>query len=92
MLESILWPSRTVAPTHEATIVDTTDGTTLTGLVLKEDAQSVTLKTAAAEPVVVEKARIKARRKDKVSVMPDTIVDGYSQTQIANLIAFLEGK
>ncbi|MGH9160953.1 MAG: HEAT repeat domain-containing protein, partial [Vicinamibacteraceae bacterium] len=90
MLESILWPSDTVAAEHQTTTIETADGRTIKGLVLKEDAQTVTLKTTTDErPVEMPTAQIKSRSKTNSSIMPENLLDAYSQQQIAGLLAFL---
>ena len=90
ILDAILYPSKTISDQYESTIVDTRDGDIINGLLVKEDATKLLLKTAEVQrPIEVPKAQVKARRKSKTSIMPENLLDGYGQDQIAALIAYL---
>jgi putative heme-binding domain-containing protein len=91
VLESILWPSKAISDQYESTIVETKDGDIINGLLVKEDAQKLLLKTAEVQrPIEVPKSRVRARRKSKISIMPEGMLDGYDQGAIASLIAYLQ--
>lgn len=91
ILEAILYPSKTISDQYESTIVDLRDGDIINGLLVKEDDARLQLKTAEVQrPIEVPKAQVKARRKSNTSIMPENLLDGYSQDQIAALIAYLQ--
>ena len=46
LLEAVFFPERKLAPEHETTVIETTDGKTISGLVLKEAGATVSLLTA----------------------------------------------
>jgi putative heme-binding domain-containing protein len=89
LLEAIFFPERTIAPELETTVVETTDGKTINGLVLKESGQTVTLLTPGGTATDVQKAQIKSRRKMKGSIMPDSLADTIDRAAMRNLAAFL---
>jgi putative heme-binding domain-containing protein len=89
LLEAVFFPERKIAPEHETTVIDTTDGKTINGLVLKENAQSVSVLTAAGSATDVQKAQIKSRRKTKTTIMPDTLWESINREGLRNLAAFL---
>jgi putative heme-binding domain-containing protein len=89
LLEAVFFPARKIAPEHETTVVDTADGKSVSGLVVKESAQSVTLLTSAGAATEIPKAQIKARRKTKTTVMPDTLWESIDRAGLRNLAAFL---
>jgi putative heme-binding domain-containing protein len=89
LLEAVMFPDRKIAPEHETTVVVTTDGRTLHGLVLRESGQSVSLLTREGTPAEVPKAQIKSRQKQKTSLMTEAMADSMNQTQWRNLLAFL---
>jgi putative heme-binding domain-containing protein len=91
LLEAIMFPDRKVAPAHETTAVVTTDGRTIHGLVLRENAQSVSLLTREGSAADVPKAQIKSRQKQKTSLMTEAMADAMNQTEWRNLLAFLTG-
>ena len=89
LLEAVFFPERTIAAELETTVVETTDGKTINGLVLKENGQSVSLLTPAGTTADVQKAQIKSRRKMKGSIMPDSLADSIARESMRNLAAFL---
>jgi putative heme-binding domain-containing protein len=89
LLEAIMFPDRKVAPEHETTIFETTDGRTIAALVLKEGAQSVAVLTRDGVRTELPKAQIKSRRKEKTSLMTEAMADAMNQSQWRHLLAFL---
>jgi putative heme-binding domain-containing protein len=89
LLEAVMIPDRAVAPEHETTVLTTTDGKTLRGLVLREVASNVSLLTPEGTVTDLPKAQIKASRKEKTSIMTETLADSIGQAQLRNLAAFL---
>ncbi len=55
LLEAIMFPNRKIAPEHETTVIVTTDGKTIQGLVLRESGPSVSLLTREGTPADVAK-------------------------------------
>ncbi len=91
ILEAILWPSRTIAEQYQNTIIETKEGEVFSGLIVREDALKVVLRPGQAErPIEIAKAQIKDRQTSKVSMMPDRLIDGLTQEQIADLLAFMQ--
>ena len=89
LLEAVFFPERRIAPALESTAIDTTDGKTINGLVVKDGPQSVTLLVASGTTTEVPKSQIKARRKTKSSVMPDSFADAIDRASLRNLAAYL---
>jgi putative heme-binding domain-containing protein len=89
LLEAVFFPERKIAPALESTAIDTIDGKTMTGLVVKEGPQSVTLLVAGGTTTDVPKGQIKARRRTKSSVMPDSFADSIDRGSLRNLAAYL---
>jgi putative heme-binding domain-containing protein len=91
LLEAVMFPDRRIAPELETTVVTTTDGRTIPGLVLRDSGQSVSLLTREGTATDVPKAQIKARQKQKTSLMTEAMADAMNQSQWRNLLAFLAG-
>jgi putative heme-binding domain-containing protein len=89
LLEAVFFPDRKLAPEHETTVIETIDGKTISGLVLKEAGASVSILTSAGAATEVPKAQIKARRKANTSIMPDSLADTIDRNAMRNLAAFL---
>ena len=91
LLESILWPSKTISDQYQSEMFELKDGSVVTGVLVRETAIAAFVRTADSpeRPVQVLKNRIATRAASPVSLMPEGLLDGYSQTDIANLLAFL---
>ena len=89
LLEAIMFPNRKLAPEHETTVIATTDGRTIHALVLRENAQTVSLLTREGTATDLPKTQIKSRQKNKTSLMTEAMADAMNQAQWRNLLAFL---
>jgi putative heme-binding domain-containing protein len=91
ILEAIIWPSRVISDQYKSEMFELKSGKVISGVIVRETAASVLVRTADApeRPVSVPKAQIADRGESKVSMMPEGLLDGYSQADIANLLAFL---
>ena len=90
ILESILWPSRVISDQYQAEMFELTDGKIVSGLIVRETAAALLVRTADApeKPVAVPKATIANRAPSTVSLMPEGLIDTLSAKQIADLMAF----
>jgi putative heme-binding domain-containing protein len=93
IVESILYPSKAISDQYDVTMIETTDGEILSGMLVREDAQKLSMRTADqfGRPFEVAKSKIKKRQKSPISMMPEGLVDEFSIQQIAGLIAFMQG-
>ena len=90
LLESILWPSRTISDQYESELFETVTGKVHHGLLLRETAAALQIRTVdSAKPIVLSMADIQSRRKSPQSFMPEGLIEGLSQADIANLLAFM---
>jgi len=92
ILDSILWPSHAISDQYTMTMFLLDDGTTESGLIVREDAQFVFVKNAAhleGRGLPVPVARIKDRKESTVSLMPEGLMASLKLEQIDNLVAFL---
>jgi putative heme-binding domain-containing protein len=93
ILESTLWPSKTISDQYPSTIIELKSGEIVNGLVSRETAQAIQVRTADStdRPITIPKAQIKEQRQSTISTMPEGLLDEFSQIEIANLLAFLMG-
>lgn len=90
ILRSIFFPSERIDSKYETTVLVTRDGRTIRGLLIREDARSVVLKTAdSTEPATVQKAQIKDRAREKRSIMPDDIADRVTDNGVRDVTAYV---
>ncbi len=90
LIESVLEPSRQIVDGYRATLVATSDGRLITGLVKNETNERLTLVNGETHEHVVLKPEIENRKFLDVSIMPEGLATGLSREQFADLIAYLE--
>lgn len=90
VLRAIFFPNERVEPRYATTVIATTQGTTLRGLVVSETPQEVLLKTAAdPEPVAVAKASIAKRTTEAASIMPADLPDTVTDNGVRDVTAYI---
>ena len=90
VLESVLWPSRVISDQYQAEMFELKDGKIVSGLIVRETAAAILVRTADApeKPVAVPKAQIANRAPSTVSMMPEGLFDTLTPKQIADVMAF----
>lgn len=91
VLESILWPSKVISDQYKSELFEMKDGSVMSGVVVRENAANVFLRTAEnpERPVALPKAQIGNRGESAVSLMAEGLLAGYTQAEIANLLSFV---
>jgi putative membrane-bound dehydrogenase-like protein len=93
LMQSILNPSRDVAPQFAQHIVETRDGETYAGRIFSEGADgSLTLLNGESSAFVIPKALIHENQPNATSLMPDGLADGMTVQDFRDLIAYLEAR
>ncbi len=90
LLESVVYPSATLVRGYETYIVQTKDGRTLTGLLARETADAVYLKTAERAEVRVPRASVDSIAPGRQSIMPQGLEGKMNRDELRDLIAFLK--
>jgi putative membrane-bound dehydrogenase-like protein len=89
IIESILVPSRTIAPSFETTGVVLKNGKLLSGVKVAETESALTLVDSQAQKHVVARADIDAVQRQAVSTMPDGLERRLTEDEFVDLISFL---
>jgi putative heme-binding domain-containing protein len=91
----IVEPSFRIDEKYQSYIFELNSGKTLTGLVVEETPDVVKVlenPLAKAEPTVIKKTDIDARKKSPVSIMPKGLCDKLTQEEILDLVAYVASK
>lgn len=88
LLENLLDPSALIARDYKLTSILTADGRLLSGIVRRQDDNVVVLQTVN-EVVSLERGEIEALEPSAISMMPEGILDRFTQEEIQGLIAYL---
>ncbi len=91
LLESILEPSKKIAPEFAATIVITVDGKSHEGRIAQEDNQKLVLHTSGSlvAPVTILKSEIEERKLSTISTMPARLLNTLEKSEILDLLAYV---
>jgi putative heme-binding domain-containing protein len=89
LLESLLSPSRRVEPKYAAYIVQTADGRSMSGLLMKRDQSSLVLRDAEGKEIIVPAENVEQLRPLRTSLMPDGQLAGLTPQQAADLLEYL---
>ena len=87
LVESVLLPNRRISPVFRSSVIVTSKGKTVTGLVVGETGQVVTVLTAEAKRVEIPRGEIETRKTQNISAMPAGLVK--TPAELRDLIAYL---
>ena len=90
MLESILYPSASLVRSYEPETFLLESGKTISGLVTRETADTITIRIDATREVTVDTTEIEERTAATVSIMPDGLDKQFSDQELADVVAFLK--
>ena len=88
LLENMIDPSAIVAKDYQVTVLATTGGRIITGIIKGENDKAVTVQTQN-ELIVLPRGDIESRKQSPLSMMPDGQLDSMTLTQVRDLIAYL---
>jgi putative membrane-bound dehydrogenase-like protein len=92
IVESILEPSRSIAPSFETAMIALKDGRVLTGVRAAETDLTLTLADQQGQKHVVAKSTIEECRPQAQSTMPDGLEKRFTPAEFVDLIEFLAGQ
>jgi len=92
VLQQILEPSKVIEERYRNVNFELKAGEPVTGMVLKEDSQTVSIQTGPADSLIqtLNKSEIQQRRTQTSSPMPVGLFNALSKDQIFDLLAYLE--
>jgi putative membrane-bound dehydrogenase-like protein len=90
ILQAMIEPSARIAPGYGNIALTLTDGQEVTGVLMKETEEELTLKTSAAEPLKVPISRIKSRENYPSGMPPMGAI--LSKREIRDLVEFLANR
>ncbi|MCX6926056.1 MAG: plastocyanin/azurin family copper-binding protein, partial [Verrucomicrobia bacterium] len=92
VLQQILEPSKVIEDRYRAVRFEMKNDDEVTGMILKEDADSLVIQTGPAETLIqtLKKSDVQSRQPQRTSVMPVGLLNSLSEDQILDLLAYLE--
>jgi putative heme-binding domain-containing protein len=89
LIESVLEPSRAVAPAFQNLSVRLKDGQELAGVRVAESESVLTLGDAQGQLRALKKDQIEEQRTLELSIMPEGLENGLTDVEFVDLVAFL---
>ena len=90
LIQSILEPSREIAPQFVAWTLETQAGRVFNGMIVHENAGKTILGNATGELIELETADIIQRVPQKVSIMPEKLHERMTLQELRDLLAYLD--
>ena len=87
LVESVLLPNRKISPVFRSSVIVTGNGKVVTGLVVGETGEGVTVLTPEAKRVEIRRGDIEERKTQNVSAMPAGLVK--TPRELRDLLAYL---
>ncbi|MEX0704783.1 MAG: PVC-type heme-binding CxxCH protein [Planctomycetales bacterium] len=92
LAESIVEPSREIAPQWVAWSFVMDDGRVHSGAVVTEADERIVLGTSEGTTIEIERTRVEQRVPQKTSIMPEDLVRRLAVAELRDLLAFLEAR
>ncbi len=89
LYESILFPSAAIAHNYETFRLDLENGTSVTGLITSETADSVTIKSADAIVHTYKKSEVDTKTQLKLSIMPADLQKLMTVDDLVDVVEYL---
>lgn len=89
MLESLIFPDLTVAPEFRSYQVATKDGRTVTGLVVRDSPDSLSLRTTDLAEIRVDRKDVEQMTPSTSTLMPEGLEKTMTRQELRDLLEFL---
>jgi putative membrane-bound dehydrogenase-like protein len=89
IVESVLEPSRTIAPSFESTLVELKNGKFLSGIKVAETETTITLVDNETKRHDIARADVAGQKKQATSAMPEGLEKRLTEAEFVDLISYL---
>ncbi len=89
IIESLLTPSKVIAPGFQGVALTLKDGSEHSGFIVKRAGGTVILKIATGQTESLSSAAVQREEALSLSLMPEGLLQGYTAQEAADLIAYL---
>ena len=90
LLESIIFPSNTLARDYETHAIETSDGTTVAGVVRGHSAEGLVVMNAAGQEMNIPHQKVVSNTTLTESLMPVGLDVALGETDLLNLVSYLQ--
>lgn len=90
LLESVVLPSSSFARGYRPYLIVTTEGKTHTGVMTRETAEAIVLRTATLAEIHIPRSEIDELKESTTSIMPQGLETRLSESELSDLLAYLK--
>ncbi len=90
IMVDILRPNKSIADGYELWTIIENNGNTQSGMVVQESVNSLTLRNAIGEEMLILRADIESLSASEISAMPEGLYQSIDQQQMADLLEFIK--
>jgi putative heme-binding domain-containing protein len=90
IVESIVFPSSTIAQEYEQYAVVTTDGRTISGIMAREAAETIVLRDSGGAETRLRRDQVEEMSRQTASIMPERLEQQLSPQEFRDLLAYLQ--
>ncbi len=90
LLANVLDPGAVMAKEYQPSVIVTSDGRVITGIVRQQDADALSVQTAN-ELITVPRGEVDQIQLSQQSMMPDDLLKPLSEAEVRSLVAYLSG-
>jgi putative heme-binding domain-containing protein len=92
LLVSLVDPAGVIRKEYQAYQVATRDGRVLSGLIVEQTAESVTIRGSKGERTKIARSEVDDLKESEVSLMPESLYKEFSPQQLRDLFSFLQSE
>jgi putative membrane-bound dehydrogenase-like protein len=89
LFESILFPNKAIADQYVSWLIGTKQGLIITGLIVEETADHITVRDANAKDTRIDKKDIDTREKSPNSLMPSDLLGTMTEDDLVDMVEYL---
>jgi len=92
IITEIIHPNNSIADQYQQWEISLKNGKSLTGIILQENAQQITLNQMGGQKTIISKSDVEQKVKSKLSAMPEGFENSITVEQMADLVAFIKNQ
>ncbi|MGK0198700.1 MAG: putative heme-binding domain-containing protein, partial [Yoonia sp.] len=89
ILESLIHPSKTIAPEYRIWSVQTKEGEAQSGFIINRTDKSITLKLTTGQSTTIPVQQVQSTKPQALSLMPEGLLILLTEQETADLLAYL---
>ncbi len=89
VLRNVLDPNAQLESGYYRHDISRTDGSLVSGFLVEETKEALTIRPIGADPKVIQVASVASHAVSKRSLMPEGLIEGFSEKQIADLFSYI---